>query len=786
MPTPVPAAVLAQPAAPVRLTGTVTDATSGLPVRATVTVTPAGDGARTVRTDGAGRFVAGGLPAGAIAVRAAAFGYRPVRLLLRLGAGADTAVTLALPALPRVLEAVRATATRSAERAAFAGPAGASVSTFSQRELLTVPAVGEADALRVASLLPGVAARNDLWAGFNVRGGESDQTQVRLDGIPVFSPFHLGGLFSTFIPAAAGEVAARVGALPAAYGGRLSGVLDVASTEEARAGTHATVDLSAVSAAATAGGALAAGRGSWNVAARRTYADVLTNLVVRPDAFPYHFQDAQLHGALLVPGGGTLALTGYAGLDVLAPTGAGGASLFGDSTTAFRFAWGNRVLGLAFTQPVGTHTELVQRVAYSGYATRYDDEGAGVRLANTIGELRVSGEVTRRVGVRAPAAFGADSGGDSGATAPRHTLRAGYELSRYATRYDERISALAADESQVVLAIADTLVRQRSAAGALFAEDVWAPSARWSVRPGVRVERVPDARWTGVSPRLAVKYRPATNTALTLAAGRYAQWTHAVRNEDLPVRIVDVWLASDRQVPVSTGTELVGGAERWLSPLALVRVEAYAKRFSDLVEPSSTVDPRLRPGELRRFGGTSRGVDVLVRRLPAARVSGWLSYSYARSLREFGSEQYYPAHDRRHDFNAVGSYRLNARYTFGARLGLAGGTPYTGFAGSYARWAYDPVTRRWRVPGATSTARNEPVRAARNGERYPAYKRLDLSAHRRFRLRGAEGDAFVNVVNALNGRNVLLYAFDTGQHPPRVRGLSQLPFLPTLGARVAF
>jgi len=38
----------------------------------------------------------------------------------------------------------------------------------------------------------------------------------------------------------------------------------------------------------------------------------------------------------------------------------------------------------------------------------------------------------------------------------------------------------------------------------------------------------------------------------------------------------------------------------------------------------------------------------------------------------------------------------------------------------------------------------------------------------------------------LNQRNVLLYAFDTQQNPPVVRGFSQLPFLPTLGMRVAF
>ena len=119
--------------------------------------------------------------------------------------------------------------------------------------------------------------------------------------------------------------------------------------------------------------------------------------------------------------------------------------------------------------------------------------------------------------------------------------------------------------------------------------------------------------------------------------------------------------------------------------------------------------------------------------------------------------------------------------------GVASGTPYTGYVGSYGRWSYDPVLRRWRPPGGNATsARAEQIRTARNADRYPTYERLDLSVHRQFRLRGLDGDAFVNVVNVFNNRNVLLYTFDTAETPPRVTGLSQLPFLPTLGARLAF
>jgi hypothetical protein len=38
----------------------------------------------------------------------------------------------------------------------------------------------------------------------------------------------------------------------------------------------------------------------------------------------------------------------------------------------------------------------------------------------------------------------------------------------------------------------------------------------------------------------------------------------------------------------------------------------------------------------------------------------------------------------------------------------------------------------------------------------------------------------------LNHRNVFLYSFENDEDPPRIRGFSQLPILPTFGLRVAF
>src|SRR5688500_20268737 len=81
-----------------------------------------------------------------------------------------------------------------------------------------------------------------------------------------------------------------------------------------------TASLLATSAAV--GGAINGGRTSWNVAARRTYADAVVDAVTDEYDFPYHFQDAQLF-VRHTGSSDTLSVTAYAGLDELAPAGEG-------------------------------------------------------------------------------------------------------------------------------------------------------------------------------------------------------------------------------------------------------------------------------------------------------------------------------------------------------------------------------------------------------------------------------------------------------------------------------
>ena len=749
--------------------GSITTFETGAPIRADVTIDRP---RRGVRADSLGRFAFRDVPAGRVRLRAVLFGYEPSDTVVAVRAGDTVIVVLQTRMLPQSLAPVR-TIAKSPERVRFEEQVTPSVVSITGSEVRRVPAIGETDVLRSVALLPGVIARNDFSAGFNVRGGEADQNLVLLDGIPIYNPFHLGGLFGTFIDKAVSGVDVMTGGFPSRYGGRLSSVLDVKSIEETRRGAHGAAEISLLSSSLFSGGSVGQGKLSWNVAARRTYADKVVEWLRGSNDFPYHFQDAQFRGRLLLPSGGTLGLTMYAGKDLLyhvdddvgviqGPDGP--IDVPDDDDETVSFDWGNRVAGLTLDQPLGSRTLLSQRLAFSRFATHFEIPTEAVYLAQSVSELQLGGSITH---VR-----------------DRHTLTAGYEAAAYRTSYREQIETDNEDvEFPDPLATdGDTTMRQRPAVASVFAENTWKPNERWLLRGGLRGEYVSGANWLGISPRVSAKYFISPTFAITAAGGRYAQWMRAMRNEDLPLRIFDLWMGSDKTIPVSTSTHVVLGAERWLSDTRFLRIEGYGKTYDRLAEPASTVDPRIRPSLLRYYDGRSYGLDVYLRQQERNGFSGWIAYSYGVTTRERNGLSYWPAHDRRHNANVVAGYAPEkSRWALGSHLGLATGTPYTGWAGVMNRYRYDPIRNVWGGPQSDG---DETVRGPRNGERFPFYWRLDLSAERTYEVGGVSLKPYVNIVNVFNRKNVFLYTLDAAYDPPLVKGASQFPFIPSFGLRM--
>ena len=102
---------------------------------------------------------------------------------------------------------------------------------LSPRMMKAAPGLAEPDLFRTIQSLPGVLTTSEYSTGLIIRGGNTDQNLIMLDGITVYNPSHLGGIFSNFIVDGVKEAELIKGAYNAEYGGRLSAVLNVLSRE---------------------------------------------------------------------------------------------------------------------------------------------------------------------------------------------------------------------------------------------------------------------------------------------------------------------------------------------------------------------------------------------------------------------------------------------------------------------------------------------------------------------------------------------------------------------------
>ncbi len=91
-----------------------------------------------------------------------------------------------------------------------------------------MPVLGRGDDLiKQINFLPGVETGVDGLGGMFVRGGNIDQNLTLMDGVSIYNPSHLLGLFSVYNSNAVKSTKLYKGDFPARYGGRISSVLDV-------------------------------------------------------------------------------------------------------------------------------------------------------------------------------------------------------------------------------------------------------------------------------------------------------------------------------------------------------------------------------------------------------------------------------------------------------------------------------------------------------------------------------------------------------------------------------
>ena len=154
---------------------------------------------------------------------------------------------------------------------------------------------------------------------------------------------------------------------------------------------------------------------------------------------------------------------------------------------------------------------------------------------------------------------------------------------------------------------------------------------------------------------------------------------------------------------------------------------------------------------------------------------------------------YPPIFDRRVDVDLVLQRELGRGFEVGLRWNFGSGLPFTQPLGTYRYlsprlipglgldWDVDPDD-----DGEGGDELFGVVLSDRNGSRYPARHRLDVSLRWRLDRSWGRMTPYISILNVYNRKNVLFYFYEYQNSPPVRTGISMFPFLPTLGFEVSF
>jgi len=596
---------------------------------------------------------------------------------------------------------------------------------LSPRMMKAAPALAEPDLFRTIQALPGVLSTSEFSTGLVIRGGNTDQNLILLDGITVYNPSHLGGVFSNFIVDGVKEAELIKGGYNAEYGGRLSAVLNVISREGNRNQFKGKANLSLLSAQTTLEGPFY--KGAWLVSGRRTYFDVLLPKILPEGTAsripPYYFYDIQSHIFSDITPQDRVSISFYNGIDDL---------IF--DTFGLTAKWGNNTVSTHYRRVFSERLIGNFLIANSVFFTEFGLGGSsGLKSKNEINDITVSGNMTWF-------------------KSPETTVKFGLQHKTLGFQYLNSFQ----DSIQFE-------IKTRPAEIAQYVKFKYAPNSVWIIEPGLRLNYY-DVYSDSLFPdlRLGLKYLLTDDRYLNVSVGNYHQFICTFQDDFNPT-ILDQWIAVDSSVAPGKSTQFVLGYEEYIRNTYKVQIEGYYKDIKNLLtfeEKRSSTDAEVSDERLSDIltpaDGYAYGLEIFGQKM-SGKLSGWLAYTFSVSRKIMNSiyvgeeREYYTNWDRTHAFSALGNYQFNEKWEMNWRLALQSGQAYTPILGYYVQ----------HFPGSPDeTFRTIP--GTRNSGRYSPYSRLDLGLVYHATIRNTNIDIFLQIINTFNRENIFAKRYTLG------------------------
>jgi len=621
--------------------------------------------------------------------------------------------------------------------------------------------LGEVDVLKSLQLLPGVADNGEGTGGFHVRGGAQDQNLVLLDEAIIYNTSHLFGFFSVFNADAIKDVKLYKGGIPARFGGRVSSVLDIRQKDGNSKNYALTGGIGLISSRLAVEGPVFGDKGSFLVAGRRSYVDLLLKAAGEDNSVAFY--DLNLKTNYSINGNNKLFLSGYFGRDAF--------NFAGIFENSYGNASGNLRWNHIFNDRLFSNLSLIaSRYDYdlnfdqddfevvssiTNYNTKYDlkhyfsDVFSLEFGANAIyydfdpGQVRPTSESSPVNALQLDQKRALESGVYVNAEhklTSRLTAQYGLRYSAFSRMGGKPITQYANDQPVVYNEQLGIYQRGEAIGTTDFAR-------------GDAIET-----FGNFEPRVSLAYLINEDASIKAGFSRAAQYIHLLSNTS-SVTPLDVWTPSGPFIkPQLSNQYALGYFRNFLDKAYSLEVEGYFKTVdnridyidgSDLIG-QNTIETEILNGEMRAYG-----LELLLRKNEGD-FTGWIAYTLSKSEQRTpggiaggpginNGEWYNTFFDRTHDISITGSYKYNEQLSFGTNLVFQTGRPVTFPNGQFE---YEGLSIANFAP--------------RNSDRLPAYHRVDVSATyrpKKYQNKRFKGEWVLSIYNLYHRKNAASISF---------------------------
>ncbi len=606
------------------------------------------------------------------------------------------------------------------------------------------------DPVRTLQSLPGLAFTNDEEALPAVRGSRPGDNYFQADFAPVNYLFHLGGAISVFNA----DLIKSFNVYQSAYGPEFSGVtggvFDIELRDPQTDRFRSTIDISMLQAGALIEGPVAENQ-SFYLAGRISYLDLFLQGQlpeedgIKIEQFP-KYSDYQGKYVWLANTNNEVRFQFNGAADTAqVNVSEDSEEIETDPIVAGINYFDTRYHEQALTWDTGLNSRLGVKTLLSHASSSEEGKFGGV------GEIDIDQD---SFFLKSRASYELNN---------RHDLSAGIQLERTASDIDLSLSLPPCGEldTECLLTGSERLESKKKinySGFRAYVKDNWYLTDNLTLYPGLayQQENLLDKQF--IEPRLALEYSWSDATIFSAGIGQYQQAPDYLESDEVFGNPdLDYINALHAQVGVQRG--FTGGWD--------IKSELYYKSLDNLVVSDDELN-YTNQGE-----GYAYGLDTLIRKDLSSKLSGWasLSLSKARRKDKRTGETFVFDYDQPFNLSLVGKYKLNEKWSFGSKLWVHSGAPYT------------PVLSATEDPDIPGFYR--PEYGKLNSSRFPTYHRLDLRIDRTFkRKKDNTMSAYLDLLNVLNTKNAAGYDYNADYSEQKIA--SQLTGIFSFGFKATF